>query len=708
MALRIFLIGFAVLAAPLHAADDGTGTRPEIVVTGTRSPYSTDAISSATKTPTDLRDAPQSVSIVTGQQIRDQGLRSVGDLLRYVPGASVSLGEGNRDQIVLRGNGSTADFFVDGLRDDVQYYRGLYNLERVEVLKGPNAMIFGRGGGGGIVNRVTKRPEANAFARADLSLDQEGAGWGAVDVNLPLGGHVFGRLNAVYERLDNFRDVYGGHRIGINPTLAFVPDDDTRVDLSYEYDRDRRVTDRGIPSAGPGTVADPARPLDGFRDTFFGLPGVNRTRFDAQILHGELRHRFSPNLTFTSRWLYGDYDKLYQNAFSSTPVTIDAGGARQVGIDAYRETTRRQNLLNQNDLVWTISTGPLRHTILAGFEWADQHNRTAHVNGFFDSGVATVNDGHRTFVPLTDPIAIPPITFRAGPGNRSVRGEADAVAFYVQDQIAIGDHVDIVGGLRRDRFRLRLDDFIADGGFARTDVLWSPRLGLVLKPTGALSLYVSYSRSFLPQSGDQFASLDPILQALEPERFDNREIGAKWNLGHSLSFTASAYRLDRTNTRAVDPNDPTRTVLTGAQRSRGIELGLTGQIRPNWRISAGYALQDAEIRSTTAAAPEGRKVALVPHHQASLWNRYDVSRRFAAGLGLYAQSRSFASISNTVVLPGYARVDAAAYLRLAGGVEAQVNVENLLGAHYFATASNDNNIMPGAPRTVRGTIRFQF
>lgn len=714
MSLRVLLIfgatslARAVTMNPVQAAETAAEAEPAIVVTGTREGYSAGLIISATKTPTDPRDVPQAISIVTSQQIEDQGFRSMGDLLRYVPGATVSLGEGNRDQIVLRGNGSTADFFVDGLRDDVQYYRGLYNLERVEVLKGPNAMIFGRGGGGGIVNRVTKRPEARSFTGLEATVDQNGAGWLAADLNRPLGGIVLGRVNAVYENLASFRDVYGGRWIGINPTIALVPDDATRIDLSYEFDSDHRVADRGLPSARPGTLADPSPPLAGFRDTFFSDPKINKVRFQAHVLHGALHHSFGNSLIFTSRWLCGDYDKLYQNAFPAAPPSLGPGGVRVVGIEAYRDATKRRNLLNQNDLVWTVLTGPIRHTILAGFEWGEQWTRATHLTGFFDSFVPTANGGRRIFVPLADPSILPPITFRAGAGGRSVHGDADFTGVYVQDQIAIGDHVDVIAGLRRDRFRLKLDHFFAGASFTRTDSLWSPRLGLVLKPDAALSLYASYSRSFLPQSGDQFASLDPNLQALAPERFENLEVGAKWELRPSLTLNAAAYRLDRTNTRAPDPNDPTRTILTGAQRSRGIELGLTGQLARNWRLSAGYALQDARIVSTTSSAPAGTRVALVPHHQASLWTRYDFSRRFGAGLGLYAQSRSFASISNTVVLPGYARVDAAAYLRLARGIEAQVNFENLLSARYFASASNDNNIMPGAPRTVRGTIRFLF
>ena len=703
------LAAATAVPAPVALAE-AAGSEAEaepIVVTGTRDTYQPKATASATRTETALKDVPQAVSIVTAAQIEDQGLRSIGDVLRTVPGAVVSLGEGNRDQIALRGNASTADFFVDGLRDDVQYYRGLYNLDRIEVLKGPNAMIFGRGGGGGVVNRVTKRPEGKSFVRADVMAGSDGAGAVSADANAPLAEGVLARFNGVYERLDSFRDGFGGRRIGLNPTVAFVPDERTRLDLSYEYDDDRRVADRGIPSAGPGSALAPARPLEGYRETFFGARGVNTARFRAHVLHATFEHRFSDRLSFTSRWLWGDYDKFYRNAFAATPVTAAAGTA-QVGIEAYQDAVQRQNLFNQNDLVWRTGNGAVRQTLLAGFEWGRQRSRQQHLNGFFDGGVATANGGRRFFTPLAEEIVIPPITFRPGAGARSVHVRADVAAAYVQDQVEIGDHFEIVAGLRADRFHVGLDDYLAGASFARTDTLWSPRLGLILKPTGALSLYASYGRSYLPQSGDQFASLDATLQALQPERFDNYEVGAKWALAPGLLLTAAAYRLDRTNTRTADPADPTRILLTGAQRSRGIELQLAGQIRPNWRVSAGYALQEAKIVSTTSAAPAGRNVALVPRHQASLWTRYDFSPGFGLGAGLYAQSKSYATISNAVVLPGYARVDAAAYVRLTRGIEAQVNVENVLGSHYFAAASSDNNILPGAPRTVRGTLRFQF
>jgi catecholate siderophore receptor len=290
------------------------------------------------------------------------------------------------------------------------------------------------------------------------------------------------------------------------------------------------------------------------------------------------------------------------------------------------------------------------------------------------------------------------------------RTEAAVAAAYVQDQLRISSAFEIVAGLRFDSFRLAVDDLRASGGgrFERRDSLWSPRLGLIAKPAKNFSLYASYSRSYLPQSGDQFSSLDATRASLKPERFDNYEIGAKVELPGGLLATAAIYRLDRSNTRATDPADPSRTLLTGKQRSRGVEVGLERSITSRWMVDGGYSLEDAEVTSTTASAPAGRKVPLVPRHSFSLWNRYDVSARLGIGLGVIARSRSYASISNAVHLPGYTRVDAALYYKLPQGLEAQVNAENLLGAHYFPTASNDNNIAPGAPRTLKATLGYRF
>jgi catecholate siderophore receptor len=241
--------------------------------------------------------------------------------------------------------------------------------------------------------------------------------------------------------------------------------------------------------------------------------------------------------------------------------------------------------------------------------------------------------------------------------------------------------------------------------------LWSPRLGVVLKPTDSLSIYGNLSRSYLPQSGDQFSGLDANTSTLKPERFDNLEVGAKWEVLDGLLATVAVYRLDRSNTRAANPNGDGTFLLTGKQRSKGVELGLERSVTSRWLISAGYTLQKAEILSrTTACNPAAARceVPLVPRHSLSLWNRYDFTKQVGAGLGVIARSKSYASISNLVKLPGYARVDGALYYKLPGGIEAQLNLENIFGAKYFPTAHTDNNLAPGAPRTIKGTVGYRF
>ena len=683
-------------AAPAHAAGtDATasadaGTGPDIVITGERVPYGVKVTTSATKTATDIRNVPQAMTIISSQQIADQQIRSVGEMLLFVPGASYNSGEGNRDTLVLRGNSSTADFFVDGVRDDVQYFRDFYNVDRVEVLKGPNAMIFGRGGGGGIVNRVLKRPSFTPSRGAVVA----GDGWGArrfsADLDQPLSGTVGLRLNGLYENSDSFRHDVELKRYGINPTAALLLGPDTRVDLSYEFFHDRRTADRGVP-------ADGDEPIRGFTRTFFGDPDKSFAKADVNLATIAIEHRIADGLTLKNRTMFGDYNKFYQNIY---PNSFNATTGR-VALAGYNNRNDRRNLFSQTDLMWENRLAGIDQTFLVGFEVGGEKSRNKRL---------TATSISPSSVPVDDPTVDADVTFSALPSDADNRVHASVAAFYVQDQIRPAKWLEIVAGLRFDSLKIDVDDLrpVGGGEFGRRDHLWSPRFGIVLKPTDDLSIYGSFSRSYLPQSGDQFSSLTPVTEGLKPERFDNYEVGAKLQLPGGLLATAALYRLDRTNTRATDPLNPSRTVLTGAQRSRGLEIGLERSITSRWLIAGGYALQKAEITETTAAAPEGREVPLVPRHSFSLWNRYDFTKTIGAGVGLIARSKSYATISNAVKLPGYARLDAALYYRLPGGVEAQINVENLFGVHYFPTANADNNIAPGAPRTIKATLGYRF
>ena len=459
---------------------------------------------------------------------------------------------------------------------------------------------------------------------------------------------------------------------------------------SYEHFHDRRTADRGVP-------ADGNEPIRGFARTFFGDPGISYAKADVDLGTLAIEHDFGGGLKLRNHTLLGDYRKFYQNVYGSG---FNAATGL-VTLSGYNNRNDRTNLFSQTDLVWDNRLAGVNQTVLLGFEIGRENSRNKR-------NTAQLLDGNTT--PITDPTIDVDVLFAPAPSDADNRVKASVAAAYLQDQIRISPAFEIVAGLRFDSLQIDVDDFrlVGGGEFERRDSLWSPRIGAIAKPATNLSFYASYSRSYLPQSGDQFSSLTDVTDGLKPERFDNYEVGAKWDILDRLLATAAVYQLDLSNTRASDPLDPTRTILTGKQRSRGIEIGLERSITSRWMIAGGYSLQNAEITSTTSAAPEGRKVPLVPRRGFSLWNRYDFTKQLGAGLGVIARSKSYASISNVVKLPGYARVDAAFFARLAHGLDAQVNIENVLGAHYFPTASNDNNIAPGAPRTFKATLGYNF
>jgi catecholate siderophore receptor len=697
-------VALALIGLPSPAlADEAEGDT--IVVTGVGSAYDADESSSGSKTRTPILDLPQSISVVTKEQITDQNVRTIADLVRLVPGTSAGQGEGHRDQINLRGNNTTADFFIDGLRDDAQYFRSFYNIERVEVLKGPNSMIFGRGGGGGVINRVTKGAlMESTLASASAAVDSFGAWMLSADANLPVGTAAAFRLNAFYEQLSNHRDAFDGDRVGINPVIG-AQLGKLQLQLGYEYVQDDRTIDRGIPSAFTGTIGAPAGPATAVRDSFFGVTGVNRGKVEAHVVNFRSRAELNDSLTVTAQALWADYDKAYANAFAAT--AISASGT--IGFEAYRDLNKRRNFIGQANLEWRTRLGGLEHTILIGGEVTSQNSRNDRINGFFNPTLLTAAN-RRATVAVTNPLVIPPISFvsgASGNSNRSVTSDLSQVSAYVQDQIKLGDGFEVIAGLRYDRLRLAVTNKFSGAVVDQVDHLWSPRIGLVFKPAPNASFYLSRSKSYLPQSGDQFVTFDANFAALEPEIFDNLEAGVKWDIRSCLSATAAIYQLDRKNTRAAGPAAGT-FVLTGSQRTRGIELSITGRITPHWQTSVGYAHTIAEISKTTSAAPAGRTVGQVPRHTLSLWNRYDLSRNIGFGVGLYHQSSSFASISNVSQLPAYTRIDAAIFAKLGKRIEAQLNFENVGNATYFPAAHNDNNISVGAPFNVRFSLSLKM
>lgn len=658
--------------------------------------------STATKTDTPLLNVPQSVSVATKEQLRDTGAQKMEDAVRYMPGVLWHQGENNRDQVVIRGQSSNADFFVNGMRDDAQIYRDLYNAERVEVLKGPNAMIFGRGGAGGVVNRVLK--EADGVTRRDVTV--QGGSFDNKRVSTDVGGQVTdtisARLNAVYEKSDSYRDFVDLERYGINPTFTWRPSNQTAVTFSYEYFHDMRHQDRGIPSQN-GRPYAPA----GY-STFFGNPALSYSPATSNVVMLRVDHQFDNGLRVVNQTRFQDTKRFYQNVYPNTTSPVTAGGLATLA--AYNNTNDRQNLINQTDWTYKFDLGPTRHTFLFGTEFANQQSANARYSGFFagPGNPATIT------VPAADPVSFRGVNFPGLGSDARNKTDLNVAAAYVQDQVDLTRWLQLIGGVRFEQFDLHYVNLNNQGGafgqtFGRVDNLVSPRVGVVFKPIEQMSIYASYAVSYLPASGDQFNSLTPGLVASEPEKFENKEVGIKYDITPRLMYTAAVYQLDRTNTRFPDPANPGFFILSGATRAKGFETQLAGYVTDQWQVTAGYAYTDARIvGDTSATVKTGNRVALVPYHQFSLWNRYDFTPEWGAGVGIVSLSDFFATSDDTVVMPAYTRVDAALFWRINKTFRAQLNVENVFGVSYYPYADANNNITPGSPRAFRLAVTGSF
>lgn len=693
MKIALLLSAAAVLLPVAVSAQDASAeSQTTILVTGFADGYAARDTVTATRTQTPLIDTPQTVNVVTRERIEDQAYRSIADVLRYVPGTTVAQGEGNRDQISLRGQNTSSDFFLDGVRDDVQYYRNLYNIERVEILKGPYALIFGRGGGGGIVNRVQKSPSNDGlFGNLSAGVNSFGAWDVAADLNLPVGGNGALRMNAFYEQLASHRDFYDGERYAINPYLAYDLGSGWSAGLSYEYVHDDRVTDRGVPSVTCTQPCSPA-PLEGFRDTFFGVPGVNRAGLDAHIVKARIDGELAEGLDWSTSLLYGSYDKFYTNVYPNGAATSPIG---TFAIAAYSDPTQRENILAQSNLVWEADLGGLANTVLLGVEYSDQNTRNSRSTGTLSASSLNLAN-----------LVYPSVSFTTL--ARDTHSQLRVFSAYAQDQIGIGEHLEVVLGLRYDRFDIEGTDFIpaVDRAFGRVDEELSPRIGLIVKPQPDMSLYASYSESFLPRSGDQFSSLTTTQENLAPERFTNYEVGAKWDIAGDLSATLALFSLQRTNATTPDPANPAATINVGETRTKGAELALVGRVTETWQVSAAYTWQDGALRGNKSVV-----LGQVPEHQLAFWNRVGLTSQWGIGLGVVHQSSQYAAIrssANTTVVPGFTRVDAAVYFAPTDKLQLQLNIENLFDENYFSDAHNNNNITPGAPINARLTARLAY
>lgn len=697
-ALSTLNVGPAVAQIP-ESRRDTTRLRADTIRATELAPsvgYLTKRSRTATRTDTPLLDVPQAVSVVGRALMQDRAMRGLSDVVRYLPGVGMSNGEGNRDAPVLRGNTSTGDLFVDGLRDDVQYFRDLYNVERVEAIKGPNAMIFGRGGAGGILNRVTKQADGIRVRAAEV----QGGAWGERRVTGDFGDALTptlaARVTGVLEQDESFRAGVTSRREGLAPTVSWRSGPRTRWRFGIEHFRDTRTADRGVPSEGGAPLE-----LGGVvARTFFGDPDASRAAVTARLGTVALTHGWANATRLESRLLVGAYDKSYQNVYAASAVDTLA---RTLQLGAYRNATTRLNAIWQTDLTWVQSTGPISHRLLAGLELARQATENVRETGYFGGTNAALA------VPVGSPTVTALLAWRPSATDASNAGVATSVGLSLQDQVVFLPWLQAVVGLRVDQFQLDMTNRRANVELATRDLQLSPRLGLIVKPADAVSLYGSASRAFIPRGGDQLSSLTLTNQALAPESFDNLEVGAKWELRSDLVLTAALYQLDRSNVVVPDPRDASRSILAAAQRTRGLEIGFDGQVTDWWRVAGGYALQSGRFtQPLSATVVAGALVANLPRHTISVWQRVELSNALGVGLGAQHQTAMFAASDNAVRIPAFTRVDGALFARVSATWSCQVNVENLLDARYIVSANNNNNLMPAAPRMLRALLRAAY
>lgn len=668
----------------------------EVQVRSDRQPdssYNPPTATSATKIEAPLRDIPQTVNVVPQSLLRDQAAQSMQDALKAVPGVGFSHGDGQRDQVTIRGFSAIADQFVDGLRDDALYFRDLSNIEQIEVLKGPASVLYGRGSSGGLINRITKKPGVN-LSEVGLTLGRWNQRRGEFDLaRAPQDSAVSYRLTGAIERADSYRDQQFLDRKALAASVLIKPSSDTSVLLQADYLKDSRLTDFGIP-------AYQGRPVNVSPGTYYGAANardVDVSRAEVASLGATLNHRISDSLSLRNALRFYDYSLDRNNTL------VGSVNEKALTASLTRGNVQRDEsgFFNQTELTQKLELAGMKHQLLYGFEFGRQ---SKDLLSYSQANVATVS----LFNPVLPTLPLR-INGKPSADNHSVFKVA---SLYLQDLVSINSQWKALAGVRYDRFQQETHERQpGKPDLGRTDTAWSPRVGLVYQPSSAWSYYASWSKSFQP-SGETFALAANNAQ-LAPEKTTSQEVGVKWDLPDGkASVTASLFKLERTNIKSVDPVSNT-VVPLGVQRTNGLELTFAGEIAPSWQVWAGYAFLDGEMTTSPAVDAgqpvQGKRPTLTPRQSVNLWMTKALGHGFGLGGGLNYVGARFANPGNTVTLPGYTTVDAMAYYRM-GPWDVQLKLNNLLDRRYIVAGhgSSPNLNLPGAPRSAQVVARYRF
>lgn len=664
-----------------------------VEVTGrAQAAYKPDTAMTGTKTVAPLRDVPQTINVVPAQVIADQHATSMQDVLKNVPGLTFGNGDGQRDQVFIRGFSAISDQFVDGVRDDALYFRDLSNVEQIEVIKGPAAVLYGRGSSGGLINRVTKRPGRD-LANVSLSYGPYGDLRGEFDVGRVTNEAVSWRLTGAVEDGDTYRSQGFIKRRTIAPSVRLNFDPDTSLLLQADYLRDKRINDFGVPSY-QGRVVDVPR------SAYYGAANARDSDYvESKVgsATATFRHRFNESLTLRNVTRYYDY-QLDRN---NTNVAAENEATQRATLRHANLIRNEHGVFNRTELTQSFNLGPTRHEVLYGAELGTQRKDLDN----WTAAAGTVD----LFNPVL-PFVVPKIAGLPATRNQST---FETRGVYIQDLATLTPQWKALVGVRYDSFK-QSSDYTqpTTASVSRTDSPFSPRVGVTWQPTEEQAYYVSWTRSFQP-SGEAFA-LALNNAALAPERTTNYEVGTKLDLlDHTASFTAAVFQLQRTNIKASDPVT-LQLIPIGTQRTQGVEMTLNVDLSNGWRAVAGYSYLDGEITKSIAVDQgqlvQGKHSTLTPRHMANLWVTREFGGGFGAGAGGNYVGDRFANPGNTVTLGTYATADAAAWYRIDKHALLRLNVYNVFDKAYTVSGHGTSPFLntPGAPRATILTANYSF
>lgn len=731
-------LGMALISTTAVAADNGAGdvaadagataNETQAKTLGSINVEAT-ANASSPKFTASLLDTPRAVTVIPDSVIQATGSISLTDALRTVPGITFGAGEGgnpNGDRPFIRGFDSQSSIFVDGVRSSGSQQREVFDIDQIEVTKGPSSAYTGRGSVGGSINLVSKAPRARDFVKGGIGLGTDDYARGTVDWNLVTGGDTALRLNVMGHK-DEVADRGGPdhRRWGIAPSVIFGLHADTSATLSYYHLQSNDQPDSGIPYNNPNNYPQGSgKPIHVPHDTYYGLFSRDFQRQKNDIGTILLKHDFGNGWVVRNTTVYGRSadDYIWTQPDDSQGNFIVNDGIWRRNNNRRSDTT---NLTNQTDLTGGFETGTVRHTLAAGLEISKEDtHRTSYSVGVPANPADTYNTGNVANGACSSLYGIgAPSRYWCtsiedpnprDPWHEPIVGGLNPVAITTQtrsawafDTLDFNDQWSLNLGARFDSFATTSNALASATGVTthlrNKANFWNYQAGLVYKPATNGSVYVSYGTSSNPpgvDAGDGADGLAVTNADLKPERSRNMELGTKWNVaGQRLLLTAAIFRSEKDNARVAIAGRGSPQLNVGKQRVDGIELGFSGNPTARWNVFGGYTWLDSDLVSTGPgdSASLGNQFPNTPRHSVTLWTTYALTPTLTIGGGAYAMDKVYGNTANTKYVPGYTRFDAMASYVLNRHLTLQLNVQNLTNRYYFnqAYASHYASVAPG-------------